>query len=265
MPEKLDDPGKFFVPCAIGKVKFNYALCDLGANVSLMPKLVFDKLGVGELKPTKITLQLTDQSVKHPIGIVEDLPIQIGKYFMPIDFVVVYMEEDTQTPLLLGRPFLNTAKAVIEVHKGKISFQIADETITFRIGRTMQYPADNSPVCKVDYIDELVQEMMHINPGEISEVVEEVNEIDASTQSLEPPTEQKNQEETAQADEQDEQSKTDQDAVETAESFPLPPEIPDEVPKLDLKPLPSSLRYKFLGDNKTYPVIINSALRLQAD
>ena len=158
------------------------------------------------------------------------------------------------------RPFLNTTKAVIEVHKGKISFQIADETITFRIGRTIQYPADNSPVCKADCIDELVQEMMHINPEEISEVVEEVNEIDASTQSLEAPTEQKNQEETAQADEKDEQSKTDQDAVETAESFPLPPEIPEEVPKLDLKPLPSSLRYEFLGDNETYPVIVNSAL-----
>ena len=53
LSEKLDDPGKFSVPCAIGKVKFNYALCDLGASVSLMPKSVFDKLGVGELKPTK--------------------------------------------------------------------------------------------------------------------------------------------------------------------------------------------------------------------
>ena len=121
----------------------------------------------------------------------------------------------------------------------------------------MQYPADNSP------LDELVQEMMHINPEEISEVVEEVNEIDASTQSLEAPSEQKNQEETAQADEQDEQSKTDQDAVETAESSLLPPEIPDEVPKLDLKPLPSSLRYEFLGDNKTYPVIVNYALNFK--
>ncbi len=69
-----------------------------------------------------------------------------------------------------------------------------------------------------------------------------------------------NQEITVQADEQDEQNKTNQDAVETAESFHLPPEIPDEVPKLDLKPLPSSLRYEFLGDNKTYPVIVNAAL-----
>ena len=128
-----------------------------------MPKSIFDRIGVGEIKPTRITLQLADQSVKHPLGIVEDLPIQIGKYFVPIDFVVVEMEEDDQTPLLLGRPFLNTARAVIEVHEGKISFKIGDETITFQIARSMQYPQDYDSICKIDQIDDIVEEVIMEN------------------------------------------------------------------------------------------------------
>ena len=78
LPKKLDDPGKFTVPYTIGSVKFKSALCDLGASVSLMPETVFDKIGVGELKETRISLQLDDHSIKLPLGIVEDLPIQIG-------------------------------------------------------------------------------------------------------------------------------------------------------------------------------------------
>jgi gag-polyprotein putative aspartyl protease len=137
LPKKLDDPGKFVIPCSIGNLQFKCALCDLGASVSLMPMSIFEKIGVGELKPTQISLQLADQSVKLPIGVVEDMSIQIGKYFVPIDFVIVDMEEDAQTPLLLGRHFLNTAKAVIDVHEGMISFKIGEEKIIFRVNRAL--------------------------------------------------------------------------------------------------------------------------------
>ena len=74
------------------------------------------------------------------------------------------MKEDDQTPLLLGRPFLNTARAVIEVHEGKISFNIGDENITFQIGRSMKYPSYSDSICKADQIDELVQELMNKDP-----------------------------------------------------------------------------------------------------
>ena len=133
LPKKLDDPGKFAIPCVIGKIQFKHALCDLGASLSLMPKSVFDRIGLGELKPTKIQLQLADQSVKIPLGIVENLPIRIGKYYVPIDFVVVDMEENSNIPLILGRSFLNTARAVIDVYEGTISFKIGEETIKFRV------------------------------------------------------------------------------------------------------------------------------------
>ena len=114
-PPKLRDPGSFSIPCSIGNTKFDQALCDLGASVSLMPKSVYDRIGVGELKPTRISLQLADRSVRLPLGIVEDLPIQVGKFYILIDFVVIEMEEDIQIPLLLGRPFLATAGALIDV------------------------------------------------------------------------------------------------------------------------------------------------------
>ena len=97
LPKKLEDPGKFAVPCSIGNVKFKRALCDLGASVSLMPNSVFKRIGIGELTPTKIKLQLADQSEKLPMGIVKNLPIQIGSHYVPIDFVVVDIEGETNT------------------------------------------------------------------------------------------------------------------------------------------------------------------------
>ncbi|XP_078148597.1 uncharacterized protein LOC144544054 [Carex rostrata] len=163
LPKKLDDPGKFYIPCSIGNVQFKRALCDLGASVSLMPKSVYDRLGVGELKPTRISLQLADQSVKLPLGVVEDLPIQIGKLFVPIDFVVVDMDEDTHTPLLLGRPFLNTAKAVIYVHDRIIIMNIGEEKLQFDIKRSMRYPSNDQSVFSVDILDRFLDEELEYN------------------------------------------------------------------------------------------------------
>jgi hypothetical protein len=131
-----------------------------------MPKSVFENIGVGELKPTRISLQLADQSVKLPIGIVEDMHIQIGKYFIPIDFMIVDMEDNTQTPLLLGRPFLNTARAVIDVHKEMISFKISEEKITFHVNRTMKYPSNEKSIFRIEIIDVLVNEEMQNDANE---------------------------------------------------------------------------------------------------
>ena len=175
----MDDPGKFTVPCSIGSVKFKSALCDLGASVSLMSKTIFDKIGVGELKETRISLQLADHSIKLPLGIVEDLPIQIGKYFVPIDFVIVDMEEDANTPLLLGRPFLNTARAVIEVHEGTISFTIGEEKITFHVNKFMKYPSNDEHVFRVDLIEECVAEQLQFElSGGQDKEIEETDEGD---------------------------------------------------------------------------------------
>jgi hypothetical protein len=100
---------------------------------------------------------MADQLVKLPIGVVEDMLIQIGKYFISIDFVIVDMEEDAQTPLLLGRPFLNMAKAIIDVHEGMIFFKIGDDKITFQVDRAMKYPSNEKSIFRIDVVDTLVQ------------------------------------------------------------------------------------------------------------
>jgi hypothetical protein len=121
----------------------------------------------GELKPTRISLQLADQSVKLPIRIVKDMPIQIDKYFIPKDFVIVGMEEDTQTPLLLGRPFLNTARAIF-FHNEMIFFKISEEKITFHVNRVMKYPSNDNSIFRVEIIDVLINEELQNDANEMS-------------------------------------------------------------------------------------------------
>src|SRR3954466_13880970 len=120
LPPKLRDPGNFSIPCTIGNIKFNNALCDLGASVNILPYSLFKKLNIGEVKPTKMTLQLADRSVIHPRGIVEDVLVKVDKFIYPVDLVVLDMAEDRGIPLILGRAFLRTARAIIDVEEGKI-------------------------------------------------------------------------------------------------------------------------------------------------
>ncbi|KAL0336537.1 UNVERIFIED_CONTAM: hypothetical protein Sradi_4865600 [Sesamum radiatum] len=105
LPPKLKDPGSFSIPCIIGNIDFDKVLCDLGASVNLMPYSIFEKLGMHELAPSIITLQLADRSIKYPRGIAEDVLVKVGQFIIPVDFIVLDMEEDKNMPLILGRPF----------------------------------------------------------------------------------------------------------------------------------------------------------------
>ncbi|XP_012699914.1 uncharacterized protein LOC105913949 [Setaria italica] len=100
----------------------NYrALCDLGTSVSIMPKAVFEKLRLPEPKPTAMCLELADNTVHYPKGIVEDVPVKIGNHFVPIDFLILEMGGGAKSPLILGRPFLKTARANIDVGRARSS------------------------------------------------------------------------------------------------------------------------------------------------
>jgi gag-polyprotein putative aspartyl protease len=158
LPPKLQDPGNFTIPCSIGSTKFDRALCDLGASVSLMPKSIFDRIGVGELVPTKKSLQLADESVKYPVGQVEDLPLQVGKFYIHIDFIVIEMDEDPNTRLILGRSFLNTAGTQIDVRGGKLTFEIRKEKVKFDMFKALKYPTNDGNFCRVDMIDVIIKE-----------------------------------------------------------------------------------------------------------
>ncbi|XP_076903421.1 uncharacterized protein LOC143558472 [Bidens hawaiensis] len=117
LPEKLADPGHFTIPCLFGSSIESYALADLGASINLMPYSLNKKLDLGEPVPTSMSLSLADRSVKYPRGIVKNVLV---KFVFPVDFVILDMEADDQVPLILGRPFLRTAEALIDVFDRKM-------------------------------------------------------------------------------------------------------------------------------------------------
>jgi hypothetical protein len=129
--EKQKDPGCPIIPCSVGSFKFEKALCDLGASVSVMPRDVFEKLRL-PLDPTGMCLKLGDNSIHYPLGIGEDMPVKVGHHFIPVDFVVLEMGEREKPPLILGRPFLKTVGATIDVGKGEIKFDINKERSSFK-------------------------------------------------------------------------------------------------------------------------------------
>ncbi|XP_021730997.1 uncharacterized protein LOC110697903 [Chenopodium quinoa] len=156
LPKKLGDPGSYSIPVKLGDIEINRALCDLGASVSLMPLSICKKLQMGEVKPTRISLQLANRSVKFPLGVLEDVPLRVGKFFIPCDFVVMEMEEDAHVPILLGRPFLATVGAIFDMKNGKITFEVGDEKMEYSLLNAMGTPFMGETICQVDVLDDLV-------------------------------------------------------------------------------------------------------------
>ncbi|GJY91695.1 mitochondrial proton/calcium exchanger protein-like protein isoform X1 [Tanacetum coccineum] len=132
IPRKEKDPGSFTLPCYINNVCFNNALADLGASVSVMPFSTYLNLGLGELGHTKLTVELADRTMKYPKGIAENMLVGIGKFVFPIDFIILGVPEDIKVPLILGRLFLSTAHAKIDVFKRKITLRVGEEKIIFK-------------------------------------------------------------------------------------------------------------------------------------
>ncbi|GJT93854.1 mitochondrial proton/calcium exchanger protein-like protein isoform X1, partial [Tanacetum coccineum] len=132
IPRKEKDPGSFTLPCFINNTCFDNALVDLGASVSVMPLSTYLNLGLGELAHTRLTVELADRTVKYPKGIAENVLVGIGKFTFPVDFIILDMPEDIKVPLILGRPFLSTARAKIDVYKRKITLRVGEENIIFK-------------------------------------------------------------------------------------------------------------------------------------
>ncbi|XP_057990558.1 uncharacterized protein LOC131172944 [Hevea brasiliensis] len=137
------------------------ALYDLGASVSLMSLSICKKLDVKELKPTTISLQLADQSVKYPVGILENIPIKVEKFFIPYDFVVLEMEEDVQVRIILGKPFLATAGAIIDVKNGQLNLKVGDKEVGFNLFRIIKHKLEPDECLKVDIVNKQVEEEFH--------------------------------------------------------------------------------------------------------
>nr|GEW19331.1 hypothetical protein [Tanacetum cinerariifolium] len=140
---KEKDPGSFTLPCYINTVCFDNALADLGASVSVMPLSTYLNLGLGELAHTKLTVELADRILKYPKGIAENVLVGIGKFVVPLDFIILDMPEDVKVSLILGRPLLSTTHAKIDVFKRKITLrrdQVDDLMPTIKEGEVINEP-----------------------------------------------------------------------------------------------------------------------------
>ncbi|XP_020236625.1 uncharacterized protein LOC109816146 [Cajanus cajan] len=158
LPQKSRDPGSFTLLVTIGNLSVGKALLDLGASINLMPLSMLQRIGDVEVKPTKMTLQLADRSIKYPHGIVEDLLVKVDKFWFPVDFVVMDMEEDSEVPLILGRPFMKTAKVIIDVDDGKLKVRVHGDEVNFNIFEAMKHPNDKKDCFRVDVMDEVCLE-----------------------------------------------------------------------------------------------------------
>ncbi|GJS54598.1 reverse transcriptase domain-containing protein [Tanacetum coccineum] len=165
LPEKLGDPRKFLIPCSFSELNCK-ALADLGASINLMPLSVWKKLGLSELISTRMTLELANRSVCTPAGIARDVFVPVGRFTFPADFVIVDYESDPRVPLILGRPFLRTARALIDVHGEELILRDGDERLILNMkhGTSMccdelalieSFPLGNDDMTPEDVIREI--------------------------------------------------------------------------------------------------------------
>lgn len=198
---------------------------------------------------------MADRSIKHPRGVVDDVLIKVDKFIFPADFIVLDMEEDRETPLILGLPFLATGRTLIDVQQGKLILRVQDEQVTFNVFEAMKYPSTVDSCFQVDTISKLVTEtFLESNPREPLEacithsgtIHSENTSIRECAQYLEasPPYKHKKK------------SKLE----ELGKSASQPKPSTQEPPTLELKLLPSHLKYVYLDGISSLPVIISSFL-----
>ncbi|GJR68133.1 reverse transcriptase domain-containing protein [Tanacetum coccineum] len=154
LPSREKDPGSFTISCDIGHLHINNALADLGASISLMPYTMYEELSLGEPKPTRMSLELADRSIQYPRGIAKNVLIKIDKFVLPIDFVILDMQEDSKIPIILGRPFLATTQAMIDVFNKNITLRVGNEEVIFDVAQSIKRPpAEDNECYGIDFLN----------------------------------------------------------------------------------------------------------------
>ncbi|GJS82330.1 reverse transcriptase domain-containing protein [Tanacetum coccineum] len=267
-PPMENEPEVTKEPCDFPEMNECLALADLGASINLMPLSIWKELSLPALTKTRMILELTDRTISNLTGIAEDVFVKVGTFFFPADFVVVDYVADPRVPLILGRPFLRTTHALIDVHGEQMTLRHDDQSVTFKVvvdyvadprvpldlrktflkGRTATFSYNIiESVNRVDVIDiaceEYVQEVLEIaksgNPTSTLDLV-----IDSRSPSFTP------------FGGSDFLMEEIDEFLEHDDSMP-----PNYPPDLELKDLPSHLEYAFLEGDDKLPVIIAKNLK----
>ncbi|XP_042446347.1 uncharacterized protein LOC122031281 [Zingiber officinale] len=223
-------------------------MLDLGASINVMPKSVFQTLGIGPLQPTEVVIQLVDRSQTHPTGVIEDVLVKVRELIFPANFYILDMEGDSlasRSPLILGRPFLKTARTKIDVHAGTLSMEIGDTVVQFSIFDAMKHPREDHSILSLDISEEL--DSLDFFSGFDSDfaevgqcgVLSSVLEGDCLGEAL--PLGSLRQEELCVGD--------------CSTELPLRSPSVDQIQEV-LKSLSQNLKYAYLGENQQLPVII---------
>ncbi|CAN6580912.1 unnamed protein product [Malus baccata var. baccata] len=260
--------------------RFEQCMLDLGASINVMPYSIYASMNLGELKQDGVIIQLADRSNAYPKGVIEDVLVQVNHLIFPADFYVLEMEDSSHAPslpILLGRPFMKTARTKIDVFMGTLTMEFDGDIIRFNLSETIKYPMEDHSCFAIDIVDSLAQvhlDRMNDDALEIALVhgigarnkcggIYATHGMEINPMAVPPCGEVC-------------------DMVAALESLPSqsgksPLSILDSVlankllssivqpPTLELKPLPSHLKYVFLGEDQTLPVIISSSLTAQEE
>ncbi|GJY50803.1 reverse transcriptase domain-containing protein [Tanacetum coccineum] len=254
------------------------ALADLGANINLMPLSVWKKLSLSELTPTRMTLELANRSVAYLVGVAKDVFVKVGKFYLLAYFVVVDYDVDPRVPLILGRPFLRTARALIDVHDEELTLRVNDEAITFKVGHTSRYslcsrsawisdswtsgnPTPSKPIIASsphsftpfkggEFILEEIETFLH-TPDELSNLDDDYYDTERDILYLEILLNE---------DPSSNLHPMKNDDLKQVDVTITKPSI-EEPPELELKDFPPHLEYAFLEETDKLPVIIAKDLK----
>ncbi|XP_070667945.1 uncharacterized protein [Malus domestica] len=228
VPPKCKDPCSFTIPCIIGNTKFEHAMLDLGASINVVSYSIYASMNLRELKNDGVIIQLADRSNAYPKGVLEDILVQVNHLIFPVDFDVLEMKDSahsTPLPILLGRLFMKIARTKIDVFKGTLTMEFDSNIIYFNISEAIRYPIDDHSCFSIDVFDALAHDYLEsLNRDALETTI--AQGIKLITNGAEP-----NHEESG-----------------------------EMAPTLKLKPLPNHLKYVFLGDKETLPIIVSSSL-----
>nr|GEX23413.1 reverse transcriptase domain-containing protein [Tanacetum cinerariifolium] len=271
LPKKLGDPGKFLIPCDFLGMAECLALANFGASINLMPLFVWNKLPLPNLSPTCMTLELADRLISRPVGVAEDIFVKVGTFHFMADFVVVDFDADPRVPLILGRSFLKTGRALIDVFEGELTLRVGKEAITFNLDQTSRYSVNYNDMtvnridvidmaCEDDFLLEKVDAFLALedNPT-LPEVDQSYVDTEGDILLLEyflnddpslPPPNQGNYLPQVRKELKICKAKSDKSLI-------------DEPPEVELKDLPPHLKYAFLEGDDKFPVIIAKDLSVE--
>ncbi|RDY13884.1 hypothetical protein CR513_01133, partial [Mucuna pruriens] len=285
LPKKCRDPRTFSVPCTIGECTFTDAMSDLGALINVMPASIYRALNFGDLEPIRMTIELANRSIVQPLGILEDVLVQVIELIFLADFYMLDMEGETsgkESTLIMGRPFLLTTRTKIDVHAGMLSMEFGDTLVQFNIFKAMKHPTEDHSLFGIDVIEELVEEYFQLNnynkdiedffgSTDLISCIGPIAEEADYKEVQDPPNSEDNQNDIADLELEAEMTKILDQVCNTEnpefgqdpKSLTKNPSSPP--PPMELKPLPNHLKYAYLVNEQQLPVIIANNLHQEQE